>query len=115
MNYYTQLNNLETELIRLDTLTSLVSVITAGFENSANYKDLQNTMYLLEDSLNQTNEKIRYQFDELWNVIRDETHDFDEPFDESFEQEYEVTGDSTIANIEYDFAPVENVMNTWTK
>lgn len=124
MKYYDQLSNLETELIRLETLTSLVSVITSGFENSANYKDLQNSLYHVEESLASANENIRREFDELWSAIRDDSwnesdESLDEPFDESFEEEYNLEGDSTsgstIESVKYDFKPIDEVMNTWTK
>lgn len=118
MKYYDQLSNLETELIRLETLTSLVSVITSGFENSANYKDLQNSLYHIEDALKSANENIRREFQELWDVIRDDTQDYDDPFDESFEEEFDNSEeDQEQFNFDpqYNFEPVENVVKSWAK
>lgn len=126
MKYYNRLNNLETELIRLETLTGLVSVITAGFDYS-NPKDLQNSMHHIEDALKAVNNNIRQEFDELWDVIREDTHDYDEPLDDSFEEEYndspawetdpgdlsEFSKDNNMASTGYNFKPVEEAVKTW--
>lgn len=117
MKYYDQLSDLETELIRLETLSSLVSVISCGFENAANPKDLQNTMYILEENIQSINDNLRSKFDDLWSCVRDDSDIMDDEFDDEDDGQMELNlnDNITIGDIEYDFKPLDNVMNTWTK
>jgi hypothetical protein len=111
MKYYDQLSDLESELIRLETLSSLVSVISCGFENYANPKDLQNTMYILEENIQSINDNLRSKFDDLWSCVRDDSDIMDDEFDEEDDQKELDFGDQT----NYDFQPLDTVMDKWAK
>jgi len=115
MKYYDQLSDLETELIRLETLSSLVSVISCGFENAANPKDLQNTMSVLEENIQSINDSLRDKFDYLWTCVRNDSDPLEDPFEDEFDEEDGQTeldfGDQT----NYDFQPLDTVMDKWAK
>jgi hypothetical protein len=108
MKYYDQLSDLETELIRLETLSSLVSVISCGFENFVNPKDLQNTMYILEENIQSINDNLRSKFDNLWSCVRDDSDIMDDEDDGQMELDF---GDQTHC----DFQPLDDVMDKWAK
>lgn len=111
MKYYTELSNLESELIRLETIASLVSVITAGFDE-VNAKDIQNSLFHLEDALKGVNDNLRVEFDVLWDAVRTDTHDLDETVD--FDDEDDIGDfDGEESPKEYDFSGVEKAVKTW--
>lgn len=99
MKYYTQLNNLETELIRIDTIASLVNMMTSTIANEQLDADVLNVCYLLQEELLDAQTSIREEFQNLWDVIRNDS------FDE------EVAEDSE----EYNFDSLNNVVKEWAK
>lgn len=110
MKYYTELSNLESELIRLETIASLVSVITAGFEE-VNTKDIQNSLFHLEDALKGVNDNLRVEFDVLWDAVRTDTFDYDEEV--NFDDDIDVDFDEEETSKDYDFSGVEKAVKTW--
>jgi len=74
MKYWTELNNLETQLIRLDSMRSLFSVMASGAEESSS-EDIRNALWYIEGSLNDITQNLRSEFDELWEVVK---HDVEE-------------------------------------
>jgi len=74
MKYWTELNNLETQIIRLETMKSLFSVMANGADGCSE-EDIQNALWYVEGSLTDIHEKMRSEFDELWEVVK---HDAEE-------------------------------------
>jgi hypothetical protein len=71
MKYWTELNNLETQLIRLDSMRSLFSVMASGTEES-NSEDIRNALWYIEGSLSDITHNLRSEFDELWEVVKND-------------------------------------------
>lgn len=68
MKYWTELNNLETQIIRLEEMRSLFSVLANGAEES-NPEDIRSALWYIEGSLINIHHDLRSEFDELWEHI----------------------------------------------
>lgn len=68
MKYWTELNNLETQLIRLDSMRSLFSVMASGTEESSS-EDIRNALWYIEGSLSDITHNLRSDFNDLWEVV----------------------------------------------
>lgn len=68
MKYWTELNNLETQLIRLDSMRSLFSVMASGTEESS-LEDIRNALWYIEGSLSDITHNLRSDFNDLWEVV----------------------------------------------
>ena len=82
MKYWTELNRLETQIIRLETMRSLFSIMASGAEESSE-EDVQNALWYVEGSLSDIHNELRSDFDALWETFREEHFD---NFDESAEK-----------------------------
>jgi predicted transcriptional regulator len=82
MKYWSELNRLETQIIRLETMRSLFSVMVSGAEESS-AEDIQNALWYVEGSLTDIHRELRNEFDALWETVREEHFD---NFDESAEK-----------------------------
>jgi hypothetical protein len=77
MKYWSELNNLETQIIRLETMRSLFSVMASGAEESS-AEDIRNALWYVEGSLTDIHNELRNEFDELWeHVLSDDREDSD--------------------------------------
>ena len=77
MKYWTELNRLETQIIRLETMRSLFSVMASGAEESS-AEDIRNALWYIEGSLTDIHNEMRNEFDELWeHVLSDDREDAD--------------------------------------
>ena len=69
MKYWTELNRLETQIIRLETMRSLFSVLASGAEES-NEEDIRNALWYVEGSLSDIHSELRSDFNDLWEVVK---------------------------------------------
>ena len=69
MKYWTELNRLETQIIRLETMRSLFSVLASGAEESSE-EDIRNALWYIEGSLTDIHRELRSDFDDLWEVVK---------------------------------------------
>ena len=77
MKYWTELNNLETQIIRLEEMRSLFSVLASGAEESS-AEDNRSALWYIEGSLTDIHREMRSEFDELWeHVLSDDREDAD--------------------------------------
>ena len=75
MKYWTELNNLESQIIRLETMRSLFSVMASGAEESS-AEDIRNALWYVEGSLTDIHASLRSEFNELWDhVSSDDTEE----------------------------------------
>ena len=79
MKYWSELSRIETQIIRLETMRSLFSVMASGAEESS-AEDIRNALWYVEGSLNDIHNELRNDFDALWETVRNEH------FDESAEK-----------------------------
>ena len=68
MKYWTELNRLETQIIRLETMRSLFSVLASGAEESSE-EDIRNALWYVEGSLTDIHRELRSEFNELWEHV----------------------------------------------
>ena len=68
MKYWTELNRLETQIIRLETMRSLFSVLASGAEESSE-EDIRNALWYVEGSLTDIHGELRSEFNELWDHV----------------------------------------------
>jgi hypothetical protein len=94
MKYWTELTAVESELIRLESLKSLTTVVANGIESS-NYTDVENAIWHLLGSLEDISEKSYDAYNALFGIIRADNIESDKP--------------------DYDFQPLESVVNVWAK
>jgi hypothetical protein len=71
MKHWSELNRLETQIIRLETMRSLFSVLASGAEESS-AEDVQNALWHIEGSLSDIHNELRNDFDNLWQVISED-------------------------------------------
>ena len=71
MKYYSELSNIETQIIRLSAMSSVLRVISIGAEQ-ANTEDIRNALWYIEGSIEDIHDSLNIQFNELWEVVRDE-------------------------------------------
>ena len=77
MKYWSELNRLETQIIRLEELRSLFSVLANGAEESS-AEDIRSALWYVEGSMNSIHNELRNEFDELWeHVLSDDREDAD--------------------------------------
>ena len=69
MKYWTELNRLETQIIRLETMRSLFSVMASGAEESS-AEDVRNALWYVEGSLSDIHSELRSEFNDLWEVVK---------------------------------------------
>ena len=69
MKYWTELNRLETQIIRLETMRSLFSVLANGAEESSE-EDIRNALWYVEGSLSDIHSELRSDFNDLWEVVK---------------------------------------------
>jgi len=74
MKYFSELSEIETQIIRLESMSSLLRVIAIGAEQ-ANDQDVRNALWYIEGSMEDIHNCMRAQFDELWEMVRDEPED----------------------------------------
>ena len=71
MKYYSELSNIETQIIRLSSMSSVLRVIAIGAEQ-ANEEDVRNALWYIEGSVEDIHDSLNAQFNELWEVVRDD-------------------------------------------
>ena len=69
MKHWSELNRLETQIIRLETMRSLFSVLASGAEESSP-DDIRNALWYVEGSLTDIHRELRSEFDDLWEVVK---------------------------------------------
>jgi hypothetical protein len=60
---------LESQIIRLETMRSLFSVLASGAEESSE-EDVRNALWYVEGSLTDIHRELRSDFDDLWEVVK---------------------------------------------
>ena len=68
MKYWTELNRLETQIIRLEEMRSLFSVLANGAEESS-AEDIRSALWYVEGSLTNIHRELRSEFEMLWDSV----------------------------------------------
>jgi len=70
MKYWNTLVELENELIKLDTVISVMRVTSNSMETQIDETDLRNVVWLVQDFLEEIQKQSGEKFQQLWNEIR---------------------------------------------
>jgi hypothetical protein len=88
MKYYSELSEIETQIIRLSSVSSVLRVISIGAEQ-ANAEDVRNALWYIEGSIEDIHDCLRARFDDVWDAVRDDvTETTEEEFDEDEDDHY---------------------------
>jgi len=71
MKYYSELSEIETQIIRLSAMSSVLRVISHGAEQSSD-EDVRNALWYIEGSVENIHDCLNARFNELWEAVRDE-------------------------------------------
>jgi hypothetical protein len=72
MNYYSELSKLENDIIRLDTVQSMLRIVADGVMSSKE-QDVQHSLWFITDEIEDINKKVSEQFYDLWNNVREDS------------------------------------------
>ena len=92
MKHYDLLTELETTIIKLKNFSNTITVIANGAEVS-DTNSVQETLFHIDDTLDNFVSSLRWNFDQLFEAIRNEKED----------------------DVQYDFDGIEQVVNSWQK
>ena len=84
MKHWGELNELETEIIRVSEFKNLFKLLVAGTENYVDIKVLQSAIYTMESMIDDIDSTLYEKFQTVWDAVRNEDA---EPFEE-LEEEY---------------------------
>jgi hypothetical protein len=91
MKHWGELNELETEIIRVSEFKNLFKLLVAGTENYVDIKVLQSAIYTMEGMLDDIDSTLYEKFQTVFDAVRDdETESGEEEFGfDSLQEEYE--------------------------
>jgi len=87
MKHWTELNELESAIIRVGEFKNLFKLLVAGSENGVDIQVLQSAIYTMEGMIDDIDSTLYEKFQTIFDAIRDEGKDA-EPNDE-FEEDYD--------------------------
>lgn len=93
MKYFNNLTAVESEIIRMDSLSSLLNVLAEGADTS-NQEDIENCLWQAKDMASSINENLTEEFQNLFDAVREDTF---KPW------------------TEYDFKPLSDVVDSWIR
>jgi hypothetical protein len=93
MKYFNNLTAVESEIIRMDSLSSLLNVLAEGADTS-NQEDIENCLWQAKDMASSINENLAEEFQNLFDAIREDTF---KPW------------------TEYDTKPLSDVIDSWIR
>jgi hypothetical protein len=102
MKYFNNLTAVESEIIRMNYLRSILTMLSNGYEAS-NREDIENCIWQAKELADSINENLSEEFQNLWDTVRDDSVDeIDEdwPFEEK---------------LQYEFEQLDNVVKSWIK
>ena len=83
MKHWSELNELETAIIRVGEFKNLFKLLVAGTENYVDIKVLQSAIYTMEGMIDDIDSTLYEKFQTVFDAVRDE-----ETEDESEEEEF---------------------------
>ena len=78
MKYYVELSKLESEIIRLDIVASLLRTIAEGSHNVSS-SDITNSLWHISETIEDINAKASDSFQELWDLVREDSVESEDP------------------------------------
>jgi hypothetical protein len=123
MKHWSELTELESEIIRVGEFKNLFKLLVAGSENYVDIKVLQSAIYTMESMIDDIDSKLYEKFETVFDAVRDdETEGGEEEFEFNFptmaDSQTEYRGSTiTSTSIEEDeaFKELEKALKNWHK
>jgi tellurite resistance protein len=93
MKYFNNLTAVESEIIRMNYLRSILTMLSNGYEAS-NREDIENCIWQAKELADSINENLSEEFQNLWDTVRDDT---------------------STSWTEYDTKPLSDVIDSWIR
>jgi hypothetical protein len=87
MKHWTELNELESAIIRVGEFKNLFKLLVAGTENHVDIKVLQSAIYTMEGMIDDIDFTLYEKFQTVWDAVRDEDAELFEGLEEEYEDE----------------------------
>jgi hypothetical protein len=88
MKHWSELTELETEIIRVGEFKNLFKLLVAGTENYVDIKVLQSVIYTLEGMIDDIDSTLYEKFQTVWDAVRDESFSEEEEEFSTTEEEF---------------------------
>jgi hypothetical protein len=72
MKYWNTLTELESNLIKLDTVVSMMRVMSNGVEDGAGPEDVRNCFWFMQEHLEKIVNDSNENFQQLWDQVRND-------------------------------------------
>jgi hypothetical protein len=92
MKHWSELTELESEIIRVGEFKNLFKLLVAGTENYTDIKVLQSAIYTLEGMIDSIDSTLYEKFQTVWDAVRDDET-------EGGEEEYQFESDWPFDNM----------------
>ena len=122
MKHWSELNELESAIIRVGEFKNLFKLVVAGTENYVDIKVLQSAIYTMETMIDDIDSTLYEKFQTVWDCVRDEDAEPEEEY--RFEngqpfvtkKKHRVENESTTS-VEEDeaFRDLEKAIKNWRK
>ena len=111
MKHWSELTELETEIIRVSEFKNLFKLLVAGSENYVDIKVLQSAIYTMETMIDDIDSKLYEKFQTVWDCVRDEDAEPPEEFEFNFDghrhMDMNTYGTYTVPQTEYQGSTVQ--------
>ena len=95
MKHWTELNKLESAIIRVGEFKNLFKLLVAGTENDVDIKVLQSAIYTMEGMIDDIDSTLYEKFQTIFDAVRDENA---EPEEKQEEFDFSTMNDYTTVN-----------------
>ena len=96
MKHWTELNELESAIIRVGEFKNLFKLLVAGSENGVDIQVLQSAIYTMEGMIDDIDSTLYEKFQTIFDAVRDENSEPEEEPEEEFN--FSTMNDYTTVN-----------------
>jgi len=96
MKHWTELNELESAIIRVGEFKNLFKLLVAGSENGVDIQVLQSAIYTMENMIDDIDSTLYEKFQTIFDAVRDEEDPETEGGEEEFEFNFSTMNDNTL-------------------
>jgi len=118
MKHWSELNELETAIIRVGEFKNLFKLLVAGTENYVDIKVLQSAIYTMEGMIDDIDSTLYEKFQTVFDAVRDEdreTEGGEEEFTfDTLQEEYEYETKWPFDNMNYSTVTISGAENQGT-
>lgn len=111
MNYWNELSELECQIIRMDTLESMLTILTKSIDQSQK-EDVENFLWQILELVEDMNVSLTEKYANLFDCVRSDACNYSEKHSGEWPFEYEAPENSVES---YDTEALIRVVNNWVK